>query len=156
MWSSRHGAAEMNPTSNHEATGSIPASLSSVAVSCVVCCRCSLDLTLLWPWHRQAAVAPIRHLAWEHRHATSATLKKKRQKDKNKNKKKKERNFNLSTYTVYFILVNKNEHYTFKYPNKISVKKNVHCTQVFKITYQEVNSTCGMYCSFYFRVLQNK
>ena len=28
-------------------------------------CRCGRDPALLWPWHRPAAVAPIRPLAWE-------------------------------------------------------------------------------------------
>ena len=34
-------------------------------MSCGVDCRCGSDLALLWLWHRPAAVAPIRPLAWE-------------------------------------------------------------------------------------------
>ena len=34
-------------------------------MSCGVGCRCGLDPTLLWLWHRPAATAPIRALAWE-------------------------------------------------------------------------------------------
>ena len=37
--------------------------------------RHGLDLVLLWVWHRPAAVAPIRPLAWEPPHAASAALK---------------------------------------------------------------------------------
>ena len=32
---------------------------SSFAVSCGVGCRCSVDLALLWPWHRLAVAAPL-------------------------------------------------------------------------------------------------
>ena len=50
-WSSCRGAAEMNPTRNHEVASSIPGLAqwvkgSGVAVSCGVGCRCSLDLVL--------------------------------------------------------------------------------------------------------------
>ena len=48
---------------------------SGVAMSCGVCCRCSLDPTLLWLWCRPAAIAPMRHLAWEPLYATGAALK---------------------------------------------------------------------------------
>ena len=34
-------------------------------MSCGVGRKCSLDLALLWLWHRLGAVAPIRPLAWE-------------------------------------------------------------------------------------------
>ena len=34
--------------------------------------RHGLDPALLWPWHRQAATAPIRPLAWEPPHAAGA------------------------------------------------------------------------------------
>ena len=59
----------MNLTRNQEVTGSIPGLTqwvkgSSVAMSCGVSYRCSSDLALLWLWHRSAAVAPIRPLAW--------------------------------------------------------------------------------------------
>ena len=48
-------------------------------MSCGVGRRCGLDLALLWLWHRPAAVALIRPLAWEPLYATGAALK--RQKD---------------------------------------------------------------------------
>ena len=47
--------------------------------------RHGLDPLLLWLWHRAAATALIRPLAWEHPYATSAAL----QKTKKKKKKKK-------------------------------------------------------------------
>ena len=41
-------------------------------MSCGVGCRRVSDPTLLWLWHRLAATAPIRLLAWEHPCATGA------------------------------------------------------------------------------------
>ena len=55
---------------------------SSVALSCGVDCRCGSDLAFLCLWHRPAAVAPIRPLAWEPPYAAGAALK--RQKTKKK------------------------------------------------------------------------
>ena len=46
-------------------------------MSCGVGQRCSLDLALLWLWHRPAATAPIRPLAWEPPFAMCVGLKKK-------------------------------------------------------------------------------
>ena len=54
-------------------------------MSCDITCKHSLDLALLWLWHRLAAIAPIRPLAWEPPYATGVALK--RQKYKKKNKK---------------------------------------------------------------------
>ena len=43
--------------------------------------RCS-DLSLLWLWHRPAAVTPIRPLAWEPPYAVGAVLEKTKKKKK--------------------------------------------------------------------------
>ena len=51
-------------------------------MSCGVGCRCSSDQALLWLWHRPAATAQIRPLAWEPLYAMGAALK--RQKTKKK------------------------------------------------------------------------
>jgi len=51
-------------------------------VSCGVGGRRGWDLVLLWLWLRPAAVALIRHLAWELPYAMGMALK--RQKTKNK------------------------------------------------------------------------
>ena len=50
-------------------------------MSCGVGHRHGLDPTLLWLWHRLAAVALIRPLAWELPCAVGAVLKKKKKKD---------------------------------------------------------------------------
>ena len=54
-------------------------------MSCGVDLRHGLDLVLLWPWRRPAAVAPIRPLAWEPPHATGAALKRQKKPKKQKN-----------------------------------------------------------------------
>jgi len=53
-------------------------------VSCGVGCRHGSDLALLWLWHRPAATALFRPLAWEPPYAVGVALK--RQKDKKKKK----------------------------------------------------------------------
>ena len=55
---------------------------SDIALSCGVGCRCSLDLVLLWLWHRSAAAALIRHLAWKLPYALGSVLKKKNKQTK--------------------------------------------------------------------------
>ena len=44
-------------------------------MGCGVGHRRGLDLVLLWLWHRPAAVAPIRPLAWEPPYAAGVALK---------------------------------------------------------------------------------
>ena len=51
-------------------------------MSCDVGCKCVWDLSLQWLWHRPAATAPIRPLAWEPPCAEGMALK--RQKTKKK------------------------------------------------------------------------
>ena len=51
-------------------------------MSCGVGHRRSSDLALLWLWHRLAAAAPIRPLAWKLPGAAGAALKKKERKKK--------------------------------------------------------------------------
>ena len=58
---------------------------SSIAVSCGVGRRCGLEAVLLWLWHRLAATAPIRPLAWEPPYAEGAALEKTKRKKKRKN-----------------------------------------------------------------------
>ena len=47
-------------------------------MSCGLDRRHSSVLALLWLWHRLAAVAPVRPLAWEPPHVAGAALKKKK------------------------------------------------------------------------------
>ena len=49
-------------------------------MSCGVGHRNSSDPALLWLWHRHAATAPIRPLAWEPPYATGAALKSQKKK----------------------------------------------------------------------------
>ena len=51
-------------------------------MSCGVGCRRGLDPVLLWLWHRQAAVAPIRPLVWEPPYASGAAIEKDQKKKK--------------------------------------------------------------------------
>ena len=56
-------------------------------MSCGVVCRGSSDLALLW--HRLAAIALIRPLAWELAYAKGAALKKAKKKKEKKRKKER-------------------------------------------------------------------
>ena len=59
-------------------------------MSCGVGCRHDLDLTLLRWWHRPAATAPIRPLAWEPPYAVGAALNRQKSKKKKEGREKKE------------------------------------------------------------------
>ena len=63
----------MNPTSIHEGMGSIPG---------LAQWDLSLELMLLWLWHRLAAVVPIQLLGWEPPYAAGAALKRSEKKEK--------------------------------------------------------------------------
>ena len=67
--SSHFSLVVTNPTSIHAAAGSIPGPTQWVK-----------DPVLLWLWHRLAAAALIRPLAWELPYATGVALKKKKEK----------------------------------------------------------------------------
>ena len=51
-------------------------------MSCGVGRRGGLDPALLWLWHRLAAAAPIRPLAWESPYAMGVALKREKKKKK--------------------------------------------------------------------------
>ena len=56
-----------------------PASLSGLRIQWCRLQMCSLDSVLLWRWHRLAAVALIRLLAWELPCATGMAVKRKKE-----------------------------------------------------------------------------
>ena len=57
-------------------------------MSCGIGCRHGSDPALLWLWHRPAATAPIRPLAWEPPHGAGAALEKTKRKKKERKKEK--------------------------------------------------------------------
>ena len=85
-WSSRRGAVVNESDEEPWGCGFDPWPCSvgqgpGVAMSCGVGCRRNSDPTLQWLWHRLAAIAPMRPLAWEPPYAAGAALEKaKRQK----------------------------------------------------------------------------
>ena len=77
----------MNPTRNHEVSGSIPGlgqwvNDPAFAVSCGVGCRRGSDPPLLWLWHRPVATALIGPQSWEPPYAVGAALEKAKNKIK--------------------------------------------------------------------------
>ena len=83
---------ETNPTCVHENAGLILAltqwvwNLSSIAMSCGVGHRRSLNPVLLWLWCRLAAITLILLLAWELPHAMRTAQKAKKEKEKERKK----------------------------------------------------------------------
>ena len=55
-------------------------------MSCSVGCRCGANPVWLWLWHRLAATALIRPLAWEPPYALGVDLKKSKNKKQNQPK----------------------------------------------------------------------
>ena len=60
-------------------------------MSCSTGRRHSLDLVLLWLWHRPKATAPLRPLAWEPPYAMGVALKRQKKKGKKKSPSRKAR-----------------------------------------------------------------
>ena len=79
----------MNLTSIHEDAGAITG-LSGSGIRhcselwCRSWCRSGSDPALVWLWHRPAAAALIRPLAWEPPYAVGVALKKAKKKEKRK------------------------------------------------------------------------
>ena len=82
----------MKPTTIHKDVCLIPVLTqwvkgSSVAVSCGVGCRCSLEP--MWLWQMPAHIAQIQPLAWELPYAAGMVLKRKKKRTNRKIKIKK-------------------------------------------------------------------
>ena len=76
---------------------------SGVAVSCGVGCRLGLDPALLWLWHRLAATAPIRPLAWETPYAAGAAqeIAKRQKKPKKQKQTNKQKTANRQSHQIH-------------------------------------------------------
>ena len=57
---------------------------------------------MLWLWHRPAAVAPTRPLAWEPPYAVGAAIEKAKRQKKNNNNNKYNDSHNLLSLTAFF------------------------------------------------------
>ena len=90
-WSSRCGAVEMNLTRNNEVVGLIPGLTQWVQDLALP--WTGSDLVLLLLWHRPAATALIRPLAWEPPYAVGVALRKTKKKKKKERKKKEKETF---------------------------------------------------------------
>ena len=58
-------------------------------MSCGVGCRSDSDSAWLWLWHRPAATAPTRPLAWKLPYVTGVALKSKRKKERERKEEKR-------------------------------------------------------------------
>ena len=67
-------------------------------MSCGVGHRCGSDPTLLWLWHRPAATALIRPLAWEPPYASGAAI------EKTKKKRHLKASYKVPE-NIYFIII---------------------------------------------------
>ena len=72
--------AQRKRTSIHEDVGLTPCLIQWVSLCRGIDYRCSLDLALLWLWHRLAAAALILPLAWELPYAKGVALKRQKKK----------------------------------------------------------------------------
>ena len=88
--------------------------------------RCSLDLALLWLWHRPAAIAPIQPLAWEHPYAMGMALK--RQKEKRKKKKRVvDRALQWSAMNINLKVIKMKKEKSESYKNECVNAKHAEC-----------------------------
>ena len=69
-------------------------------------CRRGSDPALLWLWHRPAAIAPIRPLAWEPPYAAGAAqeMAKRQEKKKKKNPKNQAKRIFLALQLTWLIV----------------------------------------------------
>ena len=79
-------------------------------MSCGVGYRCGSDPTLLWLWHRLAAIVTIRPLAWEPPYAMGVALEKaKKTKIKEKKRKIKKIPIIIESKRIKYLVINLNK-----------------------------------------------